>query len=153
MANQMGILFKETLLTGVAGSFNDVDTLEGSIFSTHILWSNASDYNTLLTHDKAGLTGVGGYSTGRIKVRDYDDFDPPITVSSDSIVDCADITFGTMPSTGETVTYLTWAFNFASVASRVTMIAIDTAVGLPFITTGADVTVVWDNGTNKVFKL
>jgi hypothetical protein len=30
---------------------------------------------------------------------------------------------------------------------------IDTATGLPLTPSGGDVTVVWDNGTNKIFKL
>lgn len=30
---------------------------------------------------------------------------------------------------------------------------IDTATGLPFTPTGNDVTVAWDNGSNKIFKL
>ena len=30
---------------------------------------------------------------------------------------------------------------------------IDTATGLPFTPTGNNVTVAWDNGTNKIFKL
>jgi hypothetical protein len=30
---------------------------------------------------------------------------------------------------------------------------IDTATGLPVTPNGADVTVTWDNGSNKIFKL
>lgn len=31
--------------------------------------------------------------------------------------------------------------------------AIDTMIGLPFVPSGADVILQWDNGTNKIFKL
>ena len=30
---------------------------------------------------------------------------------------------------------------------------IDTATGLPFTPTGVDITVAWDNGTNRIFKI
>lgn len=30
---------------------------------------------------------------------------------------------------------------------------IDTATGLPITPTGADITIVWDNGANKIFKI
>jgi hypothetical protein len=41
----------------------------------------------------------------------------------------------------------------ASTGKGYSIVVIDTATGLPFTPTGGDVSIVWDNGTNRIFKL
>lgn len=67
------------------------------------------------------------------------------------VADAADITFTAV--TGASVEALV-IYKDTGVASTSQLIAyIDTATGLPVTPSGGDITVVWDNGANKIFKL
>ena len=67
------------------------------------------------------------------------------------IADAADITFTSV--TGATVEAIV-IYKHTGVDSTARLIAyIDTATGLPVIPNGGDITVTWDNGANKIFKL
>ena len=68
------------------------------------------------------------------------------SVSADGIFDAADITF-TAVAAGSTV-------NAVLIYSGTTPIAyIDSGVGFPFATSGADVTVSFSNSADKIFRL
>lgn len=72
------------------------------------------------------------------------------TVTS-GVADAADITFPTV--TGDQAEYLL-IYKHTGTESTSRLIAlIDTATGLPVTPNGGDITVQWDNGANKIFKL
>ncbi len=67
------------------------------------------------------------------------------------IADAADITFTSV--SGATVEAII-IFKHTGVDATARLIAyIDTATGLPVIPNGGDITVTWDAGANKIFKL
>ena len=71
--------------------------------------------------------------------------------STNGIADAADVSY--VGLTGATVEYIA-IYRDTGVAGTSPLVAlIDTAAGLPFTPTGTTVTVAWDNGTNKIFKL
>ena len=71
--------------------------------------------------------------------------------STSGVFDAADTTFTS--ATGATVEALV-IYKDTGVAGTSPLIAyIDTATGLPATPNGGDVTVTWDSGANKIFKL
>jgi hypothetical protein len=67
------------------------------------------------------------------------------------VADAADVTFSAV--TGDQSEALV-IYKDSGTASTSPLIAyIDTASGLPVTPNGGDITVQWDNGTNKIFKL
>lgn len=67
------------------------------------------------------------------------------------VADAADTTLSAV--TGDTSEALVIAM-WSGVESSSPLIAyIDTATGLPVIPNGGDITITWDNGANKIFKL
>ncbi len=67
------------------------------------------------------------------------------------VADAADVTFTAV--SGATVEAIV-LYKDTGVAGTSPLIAyIDTATGLPLTPNGGDVTVQWDNGANKIFKL
>lgn len=75
------------------------------------------------------------------------------------VADAADVTFSAVAA-GSAITGIlifqssavTGGADVASSAQRV-IGYIDTATGLPVTPNGGDITVTWDNGTNRIFKL
>jgi hypothetical protein len=67
------------------------------------------------------------------------------------IFDAADATFTAV--TGSQSEYLVIYQDTGTVGTSRLIALIDTATGLPITPNGADETVVWDNGANKIFKL
>lgn len=71
--------------------------------------------------------------------------------ATDGICDAADVTFTAV--TGDQSEALI-IYKHTGVESTSRLIAyIDTATGLPVTPNGGNITVTWDNGTNKIFKL
>jgi hypothetical protein len=76
------------------------------------------------------------------------------------IADAADITFTALTATAAAPCYLliyqasavTGGADLANIAQRV-IAWIDTGTNIPFTPNGGDVSVAWDNGANKIFKL
>lgn len=69
----------------------------------------------------------------------------------DGVADAADTTFTAV--SGATVEALV-VYQDTGVAGTSRLIAwIDTATGLPLTPNGGDITIVWDNGANRIFKL
>jgi hypothetical protein len=72
--------------------------------------------------------------------------------STNGVADAADVTF-TAVSAGSTVSYVA-IYKDTGTASTSPLIAlIDTGVGLPVMTNGGDISVTWDNGSLKIFRL
>lgn len=80
---------------------------------------------------------------------------PAITISgdpTDGVCDGGDVTFTTVTA-GSTCNAVV-IFQDSSVDGTSMLIAyIDTGTGLPVTTNGGDITIAWDNGTNKIFKI
>lgn len=68
------------------------------------------------------------------------------------IANCSDVEFGTVAS-GSTINYILIYKDTGSEAASQLIALYDTAVGLPFITSGAEITIKIDTGANKLFKL
>jgi hypothetical protein len=71
--------------------------------------------------------------------------------STAGVADAADITFTAV--TGDPSEALVIYKDTGSAATSPLIAYIDTATGLPTTPSGADITVTWDNGPNKIFKL
>lgn len=70
---------------------------------------------------------------------------------TDGVADAADVTFTAV--TGDPSEYIL-IYKDTGVESTSRLIAlIDTATGLPVTPNGGDITIAWDNGANKIFKL
>ena len=67
------------------------------------------------------------------------------------VADAADITITAV--TGATVEAIVLYKDTGSAATSRLICYIDTAAGLPLTPNGGDVTLQWDNGANKIFKL
>lgn len=67
------------------------------------------------------------------------------------VADASDVTFSSVTGTSCEALVI---YKDTGVAGTSILIAyIDTATGLPVTPNGGDITVVWDNGTNRIFKL
>ena len=67
------------------------------------------------------------------------------------VADAADITFTSV--TGDPSEALVLYKDTGSAATSPLIAYIDTATGLPVTPNGGDISVTWDNGSNKIFKL
>jgi hypothetical protein len=122
--------------------------LDGSIdWDTHdirVVLVDAADYTVnLSTHDNlddipsAARVATSGPLSGR-------------TVTN-GVADANDVTFSAV--TGDVSEALV-IYKHTGTESTSRLIAyIDNATGLPVTPTGGDITVSWDNGANKIFKL
>lgn len=72
--------------------------------------------------------------------------------ASAGIADAADATF-TAVTNATAVTQILIYKNTGTASTSALIALIDTATGLPVTPNGGDITVVWDSGTNKIFKL
>jgi len=71
--------------------------------------------------------------------------------STDGVADAADVTFASVP-TGA-VTYLVLYKDTGTASTSPLIACMDTETGLPFSTNGGSVTITWDSGSTKIFKL
>jgi hypothetical protein len=78
---------------------------------------------------------------------------------TDGVFDAADVTFTTPPTDANQHSLLIFqssavggGSDVASSSQRV-IAWIDTGTGVPIVPAGGDITVVWDNGANKIFAL
>jgi hypothetical protein len=71
--------------------------------------------------------------------------------STAGVADAANITLPTV--TGSAVAQVIIARDTGNDATSPLIARIDTATNLPFTPNGGDITVQWDNGANKIFKL
>jgi hypothetical protein len=122
--------------------------LDGSIDwdtqNIKVVLVDAADYTVnLATHDNlddvaaAGRVATSGNLSGK-------------TVT-DGVADATDVTLSAV--TGDPSEALILYYD-SGVESTSRLIAyIDTATGLPITPNGGDITIAWDNGANKIFKL
>lgn len=78
----------------------------------------------------------------------------PIPLASKAVVggaaDAADVTFPSV--TGATSQVILLVKHTGADATDTLLAYIDTATGLPITPNGGDIIIVWDNGTNRIFK-
>ena len=67
------------------------------------------------------------------------------------VADAADVTFTTV--TGHVSEELVIYYHTGTESTSTLIVNIDTATGLPVTPNGGDITVQWDSGSNKIFKL
>lgn len=71
--------------------------------------------------------------------------------TTSGVADAADITFSSVTGDQSEAVVL-YKYNASDAAARL-IAYIDTATGLPVTPNGGDITVTWDSGANKIFKL
>jgi phage tail sheath gpL-like len=72
--------------------------------------------------------------------------------TTNGVADADDVTFGSVAA-GAAISYIVVYQDTGSAATSRLIAAIDTATGLPVTPNGGDITVQWDAGANKIFKL
>jgi len=135
MANALFDKGREAFLNG------DIDFLNDDI---RIILVDAADYTVnLATHDFLDDVGVAA----RVAVSSA----LASKTSTNGVADAADVTFPLV--TGDQSEAIV-IYKHTGTESTSNLIAyIDTATGLPVTPNGGDITVQWDNGANKIFKL
>jgi hypothetical protein len=68
------------------------------------------------------------------------------------VADAADVTF-TAVAAGAAIQYIVIYLDSGTPSTSWLIALIDTATGLPVTPGGGDITITWDNGANKIFKL
>ena len=102
-------------------------------------------------------TGTYTYSTAHDFYNDVSGvLGTPVALASKTVTsgvfDAADCTFST-PSAGTTIEALIIYKDKGNTATSNLIAYIDTGTGLPFTSNGADIDIVWDSGSNKIFAL
>jgi len=69
---------------------------------------------------------------------------------ADGVFDAADVSLSAV--TGDQFEYVV-LYQHTGAESALLLLLIDTASGLPCTPNGGDITIQWDNGANKIFKL
>lgn len=72
--------------------------------------------------------------------------------STAGVADAADVTYSTVAA-GAACQHLVICKDTGSTATSDLIAVIDTATGLPITPNGGDITIQWDSGANKIYKL
>ncbi len=110
---------------------------------------------------KAVLIDTGAYTVDLAAHDNLDDIPSGARIATSSnlssktvaagVADAADVTFSAV--SGATVEAIVLYKDTGSAATSRLIAYIDTATGLPVTPNGGDITVSWDSGANKIFKL
>lgn len=132
MATQFYPSFFEALLSG------DIDltsqTVKAALLPTSTTYNAAHDFYNDVSSAVIGTPQEIGSKT-----------------VTGGVFDGADVTF-TSPATGNTCNVLLY-IDTSDPATSPLIGLYDNGTGVPISTDGSDVTLEWDNGTNKIFKL
>jgi len=137
MANGFYQPFKNNILTQAAAQVD----FDGDTIKVYLI--DAGAYTVDLTnHDFADdIAGGAKIATATL-----------VSVSiSGNVLDAADTTFSSV-SGASIEAIVIWKDTGTQSTSRL-VCYIDTATGLPVTPNGGDITVTWDNGSNKIFAL
>jgi len=135
MANALYDKGREKFLTGAISWSSD---------NIKVVLVDAADYTVnLSTHEFLSDVASGG------RVATSGNLASKTTIAG--VADAADVTFTAV--TGDQSEALVIYKDTGSAATSPLIAYIDTATGLPVTPNGADITVTWDNGSNKIFKL
>jgi hypothetical protein len=83
-----------------------------------------------------------GYTSGNLSLK---------TVT-DGVADAEDVVLTAVPASGAAGAIVIYKDTGTASSSRL-IAYIDTATGLPITPNGSNVTITWDSGTNRIFKL
>ena len=124
-------------------SFLDAD-IDWSADNIRIILADSADYTLLINTDDF-LNDVPGAArvatSGNLASK----------TSTLGTADAADVTFSAV--SGDQSEYILIYQHTGTETTSHLIAAIDTATGLPVTPNGGDITVQWDNGTNKIFTL
>lgn len=135
MANALYDKGREAFLTG------DIDWLNDDIKVTLV---DTNDYTANLSTDQF-------YSSVPVAARIASSGNLSSKTAASGVADAADVLFTSV--TGDVSEALViWQDTGVEASSRL-IAYIDIASGLPVTPNGGDITVQWDNGSNKIFKL
>ena len=124
---------------GFLGGSNDWDTN-----NIKIVLVDAADYTKdLAVHDNLDDVAAGGRVATSANLT--------AKTITDGVADAADVTFSSV--TGDQSEQIIGYEDSGTEATSSLLFNIDTATGLPVTPNGGDITVTWDNGANKIFKL
>lgn len=113
----------------------DTDAIKCCLVDTGTYTVDLANHNDLA--DVTGIVATSGNLTSK-------------TVAA-GVADAADVTFSAV--SGSSVEAIV-IYQDTGVATTSRLIAyIDTATGLPVTPNGGDITIAWDSGANKIFKL
>lgn len=135
MANALYDKGRQAFLDG------DIDWSNDTI---KVMLVDTADYTVnLSTHDFKDDVASGGIvaTSGALASK----------TSTNGVADAADVTLSAV--TGDPCEALIIFKDTGSSATSALIAYIDTATGLPVTPNGGDITITWDNGSNKIFKL
>lgn len=136
MANALFNKYKESLLSLNPSVDLDTDTIKVALVTSGYTFNATHQFYSSIT---PGSNVVGTPQTLGSK---------SIT---DGVFDAADATFTAV--TGSACNALVIYKDTGSDATSPLIAYIDTATGLPVTPNGGNITIAWDNGTNKIFKI
>lgn len=138
MANSLYAKGRESFLGSTTGSINwQTDTIKACLVS--------SSYTPGISSHRF-LTSVTAH-TGSVTAQTLTNKD-----STDGVANADDVTF-TAVSAGSVWPYVMLFKDTGNIGTSMLIALIDTANGLPVTSSGGDISVAWDNGANKIFKL
>lgn len=135
MANRLYDIARQKFLDG---------DLDWSAHNIKVVLVDSADYTPdTAAHDFLDDVAVGGRvaTSGNLAGK----------TSTAGVADANDVTFTAV--TGDVSEYLVIYRDSGAAATSELIALIDTATGLPVTPNGGDITVQWDNGANKIFKL
>jgi hypothetical protein len=139
MANALYSKFKESMLK--AGYDLTSVAIKGMLLTT--------SYTPNVASDQFVGNGTSPIPSGAIVERSGNLSSVTVVLG---VFNAATLTFSSVAG-GSTVSYLVLYVDTGSDSTSALILIIDTATGLALTTNGGDVTVTWDPGTNKIFKL
>ena len=131
MANTLYDKGRQAFLSGDADW--DANTIKVSLLSSTYTFSQTHDFFDDISGVVATSSALGSKTT------------------TDGIADAADVTFSAV-SGSQVTQFIIWADTGTPATSRL-LVYFDSATNLPVTPNGGDITIQWDNGTNKIFKL
>lgn len=113
----------------------DTDTIKACLVDTGVYTVNLATHDFL--DDLSGIVATSAALTSK-------------TVTA-GVADAADVTFSAV--SGASVEAIVIYKDTGSAATSRLIAYIDTATGLPVTPNGGDISVAWDSGANRIFKL
>lgn len=137
MANALFNKFKESMLSQSPSVDLDSDTIKVALVSAGYTFSATHQYY----NEIVPASNVVGTSQTLVS-----------KTVADGVFDAADVTYTAV--TGAQVTAVVIYKDTGAAASSPLVAYIDSAsTGLPVTPNGGDITLVWDNGTNRIFRI
>ena len=137
MANSLYNKARESFLSQNPAIDWDTDTIKVVLVDVGAYTVNLATHQYLSDIASGARIATSGALTGK-------------TVAA-GVADAADVTLAAV--TGVSVEALVIYKDTGSAATSPLIAYLDTVTGLPFTPSGSDVTIMWDDGANKIFKL